>query len=197
MAEHDSTAQMAPTRYFDTQFQCDAVKILPGEYFITNREILIVTVLGSCVAVCLRDRVTGIGGMNHFMLPDGEQSGSARYGAYAMEVLIDHLLKLGAQRAQLEAKVFGGGHVMSAFQANEIGVRNADFALDYLDKAVVPVVASDLLDICARKVYFFPGTGRVLVRKFTQLNNDTLLDREIEYRSKLNRRRASGDTESP
>ena len=193
MTSPDPDAQMAPTRYFDNQFQCEAVKILPGEYFITHRDTLIVTVLGSCVSVCLRDSRSGVGGMNHFMLPDNEQHAeSARYGVYAMEVLIGHLLKLGANRANLEAKVFGGGHVLSAFEFNDVGTRNVEFVLRYLERAGIPVVARDLLDVHARKVYFFPATGRVLVRKIATLNNNTLLDREAEYRQKLNRKRASG-----
>jgi chemotaxis protein CheD len=180
-------AQMAPTRYFDNQFQCEAVKILPGEYFITNRDTLIVTVLGTCVSVCLRDKLSGIGGMNHFMLPDGDpRAESARYGAYAMQVLIDHLLELGAHRASFEAKVFGGGHVLSAFANNDVGKRNVDFVLRYLKAADIPIAARDLLDVCARKLYFFPSTGRVLVRRIATLNNSTLLDREARYLHRIN-----------
>lgn len=193
MTAHDSDAQMAPTRYFDNQFQCEAVKILPGEYFITNRDTLIVTVLGTCVSVCLRDRLSGIGGMNHFMLPDGDpHAESARYGTYAMQVLIDHLLELGANRADLEAKVFGGGHVLSAFENNDIGARNVDFVLRYLRTSDIPIVARDLLDVFARKLYFFPATGRVLVRKITTLNNSTLLDREARYLHRINRHQTPG-----
>lgn len=197
MISPDSEKNMAPTRYFDSHFQCDAVKILPGEYFITNRKTLIVTVLGSCVSVCLRDNVSGIGGMNHFMLPDGDRrNASARYGNYAMEVLIEHLLKLGAQRGNLEAKVFGGGHVMSAFNVNNIGNRNVDFVLSYLHEVRIPIVARDLLDVYARKLYFFPATGRVLIRKFATLNNTTLVDRETEYSRELDRMHASGEFDS-
>lgn len=193
MTSPEPDAHMAPTRYFDNQFQREAVKILPGEYFITHRDTLIVTVLGSCVSVCLRDTHTGVGGMNHFMLPDSEQHlESARYGTYAMEVLIGHLLKQGAHRANLEAKVFGGGHVLSSFEFNEVGTRNVEFALRYLRNAGIPVVARDLLDVYARKLYFFPATGRVLVRKIVTLNNNTLLERETEYLHKLNQKRASG-----
>lgn len=192
MTSYDSDAGMAPTRYFDNQFQCEAVKILPGEYFITNRDTLIVTMLGTCVSVCLRDNLSGIGGMNHFMLPDGDpHTESARYGSYAMQVLIDHLLKLGASRANFEAKVFGGGHVLSAFENNDIGSRNVEFVLRYLGTARIPIVARDLLDVYARKLYFFPATGRVLVRRIATLNNSTLLDREAEYLNKINRNKTN------
>jgi chemotaxis protein CheD len=207
MTAQDSDDQMAPTRYFDQQFQCEAVKILPGEYFITNRDTLIVTMLGTCVSVCLRDPQSGIGGMNHFMLPDGDpRRESGKYGTYAMQVLIDHLLKLGARRAGFEAKVFGGGHVVSAFENNHIGMRNVEFALHFLRTARIPVVARDVLETHARKLYFFPATGRVLVRSISTLNNSTLLDREAAYLERINShaierhsagtRDASGQTDS-
>jgi len=198
-ADHSEQA-MAPTRYFDHHFDCEAIKILPGEYFVTGRNMLIVTVLGSCVSVCLRDKLTGAGGMNHFMLPgvetcDSPISSSARYGSYAMEILINHLLELGAQRKNLEAKVFGGGHVMSAFSMNNIGDRNVDFVLKYLATEHIPIVAHDLLDSYPRKIYFFTESGRVLVKKLKSLHNNTILDRELEYSRKLKETRVQGDVE--
>jgi len=100
-------SHFATNVYHDRTFGCDAAKILPGEYYYTRQDMVIVTVLGSCVAACIRDRTTGLGGMNHFMLPDGGDSGpvsaSMRYGTYAMEVLINDLLKAGARRENLEA----------------------------------------------------------------------------------------------
>ncbi len=183
----DYDSALAPNGYYDPHFECEAVKILPGEYFVTPRDILIVTVLGSCVSVCLRDRQSGIGGMNHFMLPGNSEEGfgpvssSARYGVYAMELLINQLLKLGAQRHRLEAKVFGGGCVLRGITANNVGQRNVDFALDYLHTEGIELLAEDLLDIYPRKVYFFPASGRVLVKKLKSLNNSTLLDREADY----------------
>lgn len=192
---------LAPNRYFDRNFQMEAVKILPGEYFVTPRDMLIVTVLGSCISVCLRDPTTGIGGMNHFMLPgDGGNkqdivSGSARYGTYAMEVLINHLLKLGALRKRLEAKVFGGGAVLHKMISTHVGERNAEFVLEYLEREGISVVAQDLLDIYPRKVYFFPRTGRVLVRKLKDMHNNTVIDREREYGKKIQSSRVDGDVE--
>ena len=183
----DYDSALAPNSYYDQYFEREAVKILPGEYFVTPRDLLIVTVLGSCVSVCLRDPQNGIGGMNHFMLPGnsddgfGPVSSSARYGVYAMEVLINHLLKLGARRHQLEAKVFGGGCVLRGITANNIGQRNVDFVLDYLHTEGIELLAEDLLDIYPRKVYFFPASGRVLVKKLKNLHNTTLLDRESDY----------------
>jgi len=182
--------QFATNVYFDRTFDCEAAKILPGEYYFTNKDMLIVTVLGSCVSACIRDRVTGLGGMNHFMLPDGGGDGSpvsasARYGTYAMEILINDLLKAGAKRENMEAKVFGGGAVLKGFTAINVGERNAAFVLNFLRTEKIRVVAEDLNDVHPRKVYFFPRTGKVLVKKLMQSHNDTLVKREIEYASRL------------
>jgi chemotaxis protein CheD len=187
--------------YYDRTFDCDAAKILPGEYYYTPKDMLIVTVLGSCVSACIRDRVTGIGGMNHFMLPDGggdadsPVSASMRYGTYAMEVLINDLLKAGARRENLEAKVFGGGNVLRGFIAINVGERNAQFVRQYLRAENIRIVAEDLNDIHPRKVYFFPRSGKVLVKKLKQLNNNTLVNREQDYASRLQTTPVAGDIE--
>lgn len=193
--------QLATNLYYDRNFECDTAKILPGEYYYTGKPMLIVTVLGSCVAACVRDRVSGIGGMNHFMLPDGggdtnnPASASMRYGAYAMEVLINQLLKAGARRENLEAKVFGGGNVLRGFTSMNVGERNARFVRDYLHTENIRIVAEDLNDVHPRKVYFFPATGRVLVKKLKQLNNYTLVRREQDYASRLNINTVDGDVD--
>lgn len=194
--------QLATNQYFDKTFNCDAVKILPGEYYTTPRDLVIVTVLGSCVSACIRDRVSGIGGMNHFMLPEGNPadinnpvSESARYGTYAMEVLINQLLKSGARRENLEAKIFGGGNVLSGFSSINIGEKNAAFVRKYLRDENIRVVGEDLNDIYPRKVYFFPKTGRVLVKKLKQLHNNTLATREESYARKINTNKVAGDVE--
>lgn len=194
MAEFDTeNIHVAPNRYYDRHFERDAVKILPGEYYATTTGTLIVTVLGSCVSACIRDRVSGIGGMNHFLLPndgsgqDNLLSDSARYGVYAMEILINHLLKLGARRERLEAKVFGGGNVLKGITSINVGERNAEFVLDFLRLERIPVIAQDLLDIYPRKVYFFSETGQVLIRKIKSLHNSTIMDRESAYRMQLRR----------
>lgn len=186
--------------YYDRTFDCDAAKILPGEYYYTCKDMMIVTVLGSCVSACIRDRTTGIGGMNHFMLPDGGDtdspvSASMRYGTYAMEVLINDLLKAGARRENLEAKVFGGGNVLRGFVAINVGERNAQFVREYLRAESIRIVAEDLNDIYPRKVYFFPRTGKVLVKKLKQLNNNTLVNREQDYASRLQTVPVAGDVE--
>lgn len=192
---------LAPNVYFDRNLNLEASKILPGEYYVTKRDMVLVTVLGSCVAACIRDRVTGIGGMNHFMLPDSGQgednplSVSARYGTYAMEMMINQLIKLGSQRTNFEAKVFGGGKVLRGFTVGNVGERNARFVLEYLQTENIQVTAQDLLDIYPRKVYFFPKTGRVLVKKLKSLHNDTIFNREKEYRSRLKQSGVEGDVE--
>ncbi len=193
--------QLATNVYFDRTFDCEAAKILPGEYYFTRKEMLIVTVLGSCVSACIRDRVSGVGGMNHFMLPDSGNdaesplSASMRYGAYAMEVLINELLKAGARRENLEAKVFGGGNVLRGFTTINVGERNAQFVRDYLRAENVRITAEDLNDVHPRKVYYFPRTGKVLVKKLKQLNNYTLVKREQDYASRLKTSEVSGDVD--
>lgn len=181
----------SPNLYFDRNFNLDASKILPGEYYVTRRDMVLVTVLGSCVAACIRDKTNGIGGMNHFMLPKsthekgGWLSASGRYGAYAMEVMINQILKQGAKRENLEAKLFGGGAVIKNMSAMNVGDDNAKFALEYLRKERIPVIAEDLLGAHPRKVYFFPSTGKVLVKKLRSLPNDTVIAREQEYNTRL------------
>jgi chemotaxis protein CheD len=193
--------QFATNVYYDRTFDRDAAKILPGEYYFTGKDMLIVTVLGSCVAACIRDRITGVGGMNHFMLPDGGSdadspvSASMRYGTYAMEILINDLLKAGARRENLEAKVFGGGNVLRGFIAINVGERNAQFVRDYLKAENIRITAEDLNDVHPRKVYFFPRTGKVLVKKLKQMNNNTLVNREQDYATRLQTNKVAGDVE--
>lgn len=197
--EHAYSEHLANNRYYDRHFDKHAAKILPGEYFVTADGLMLVTVLGSCVAACIRDVDLGVGGMNHFMLPDegGRDAvgSSARYGTYAMEVLINHLLKMGARRHRLEAKVFGGGAVMEALSSSDVGVRNAQFVLDYLKTEKIAVAARDLLDVYPRKVYYFPDTGRVLVKKLHRVHNQTLFTRETRYKARLVHSEMSGDVE--
>jgi chemotaxis protein CheD len=153
--------------YFDAKFRSEAVKVLPGEYFVHDEDILITTTLGSCIAACLWDRQQRIGGMNHFMLPEGSGSGphAGRYGAYAMELLVGELVKRGATRSTMEAKVFGGGALISGLNSINIGERNASFVLDYLRAERIAVVSKDVLDIHPRKVCFLPASGKAMVRR--------------------------------
>lgn len=193
--------QLAPNLYFDKQFNVEAAKILPGEYYATGREMVLVTVLGSCVAACIRDYHSGIGGMNHFMLPDSAaddnspMSTSARYGTYAMEILINQLLQMGARRINLEAKVFGGGKVLKDMSVANVGQRNADFVMEFLAREKIRVVAQDLVDIYPRKVYYFPNSGKAMVRKLRVLHNNTIFAREKDYSSRLQKSNVEGDVD--
>jgi chemotaxis protein CheD len=163
--------------FWDANFKNDAVKVMPGEFFVSDEDMLIVTTLGSCIAACLWDRQRGIGGMNHFMLPAG-QGDSGRYGSYAMELLINQMMKRGASRSTLEAKVFGGGAVISSMTTLNVGERNTQFVLDYLRTEHIPVVSKDVLDVCARKVCMLPASGKVLVKRLTPSNADALAAQE-------------------
>ena len=201
MTEHGFEETLSPHLYFDREHNTEAAKILPGEYYATGREMVLVTVLGSCVCACIRDKVSGIGGMNHFMLPDSGQDRSnplgesARYGIYAMEILINQLLKMGAKRSNFEAKVFGGGSVLRGFTVANVGERNAEFVLQFLKTEKIAVAAQDLLDIYPRKVYYFPNTGLVRVKKLKQVHNDTIINRETEYKTRLQYSKLEGDVE--
>lgn len=201
MTEHGFEETLSPHLYFDREHNSDAAKILPGEYYATGREMVLVTVLGSCVCACIRDKVSGIGGMNHFMLPDSGQDRSnplgesARYGVYAMEILINQLLKMGAKRNHFEAKVFGGGSVLRGFTVANVGERNAEFVLQFLKTEKIAVAAQDLLDIYPRKVYYFPSTGLVRVKKLKNVHNDTIINRETEYKARLHYSKLEGDVE--
>lgn len=194
------TEHLADNHYFDKHFNTEAVKILPGEYFATDAKQMIVTVLGSCVSVCLRDPITRVAGMNHFLLPENKDtvnfnSESARYGLYAMEILVNHLTKLGASKSRLQAKVFGGGNVLKQIKYTNVGEQNAAFVNEYLDTEGFQVIASDLLGEYPRKVYFFPETGEVKVRKIKSINNTTIADREREYQGKIALAPASGEVD--
>ncbi len=160
--------------FYESHFRTEAVKILPGEYYVSSEEILIMTTLGSCISACLWDRVAKVGGMNHFMLPDGDGD-CARYGSFAMELLINELLKLGASRSSLEAKIFGGGQVIKGMSAINIGERNTVFVMNYLKTERIPVVSKDVMEVYPRKVCFLPVSGKAMVKRLAPTNPDHLI----------------------
>jgi chemotaxis protein CheD len=181
-------------RYWDQQNEIVAAKLLPGDYYVTTVDEMITTVLGSCVSACIRDAVSGIGGMNHFMLPETTRSrldtrdesivGTAlRYGNYAMEHLINTILQYGGKRKNLEVKLFGGGKVIATL--GDVGSRNIEFVLEYVDTEALNLVSHDLGDIYPRKVNFFPKTGRVRMKKIKDLHNETIILREKQYGSQI------------
>jgi len=190
----------ARTFYFERDFGRNAVKIMPGEFFCAKEDVVISTVLGSCVSACIWDRTAKVGGMNHFMLPGGESGGdeltaaSGRYGVFAMEQLINELIKRGARKGNLEAKVFGGGAVLRNFSTLNVGERNAAFVLDFLKTEGIRVVSQDLLDIHPRRVAFFPATGRALCKKLTKTDT-SVVNAEQQYKAKINTTEVAGDIE--
>ena len=160
--------------FWDAHFRNDAVKVLPGEYFVHDEDILITTTLGSCIAACLWDREKRIGGMNHFMLPDGVGD-SGRYGSFAMELLINEMMKRGASRLTIEAKVFGGGAVINGMTTINVGERNTRFVIDYLNTERIPIVSKDVLEIYPRKVCFLPGSGKAMVKRLAPTYAEALV----------------------
>ena len=169
--------------YHDARFGRDAVKLLPGEYFAhDDDDVLLMTTLGSCIAACLWDARACVGGMNHFMLPEGggpaALEASGRYGSYAMELLINELMKRGATRATLEAKVFGGAQLISGMSSLNIGEANTGFVLDYLKAERIPVVARDVLGSAARKICFLPASGKAMVKRLARRPQDAIFSRE-------------------
>jgi chemotaxis protein CheD len=179
-----SALPIATNLYFDNHFQRPGVKLLPNEFYTTHDDMVLVTVLGSCVAACIRDHTAGIGGMNHFMLPDDgadvgqAASDSMRYGAYAMEVLINELIKAGGRRERFEAKVFGGAAVLAGMTTMNIGDRNSEFVRRYLALEKIRITAEDLQGSHPRKVAFMPRTGQVMVKKLRLQQEAGVAERE-------------------
>lgn len=181
-------------RHFDNRLKHTVIIIHPGEYLATDEDVIISTVLGSCVAVALHDPQLGIGGLNHFMLP-GEISGrdffredSGRYGMYAMELLINALLKQGARKQRLVAKVFGGGHVLHATGSANIPDSNVRFALEFLATEELRIESRDLGGNQARKILFYPKTNRVLLKRFGGQSVAPVEQEEFQYLKQLRQR---------
>jgi chemotaxis protein CheD len=190
-------------RFWDPTQNCMVVKVLPGEFYVSGEEELVSTVLGSCVSACIHDAARGIGGMNHFMLPEprGNDSDSwsatvgraARYGSDAMEQLINSLIKAGSQRTDMRIKVFGGGRVLA--QMSDVGQRNIEFVRRYIAAEQLKLVAEDLGDIYPRQVQFFPHSGRVRVRQLRRSDDIKLVADERVYLKQLDKDPIQGDVE--
>ena len=182
-------------RYWDRTNHVWAVKILPGELYVTAHGEMVVTVLGSCVAACIRDKSTGVGGMNHFLLPtemqhsvvaDADGGLRTRFGSRAMDVLIAEILKHGSSKKNLELKLFGGANIAHGMDT-DIGEFNIRFVRRYLQEAQISIAAEDVGGLRPRKVYYNPVTGYCRVRFFDRLNNSTLADREEAYTRRVAR----------
>ncbi|WP_374940871.1 chemoreceptor glutamine deamidase CheD [Bradyrhizobium sp. SRS-191] len=186
-------------RYRDSRFDAVAIKVFPGEHYVTDVEDeMLVTVLGSCVAACIRDPKTKVGGMNHFMLPEsfgtwGDASDSMRYGNVAMERLINDILARGGARRRLEIKVFGGANVLNGVA--KIGHRNADFVEDYLAAENLPIAAYHLRGSLPRRVHYFPATGRVMLLELPRVEHEALVRNETSYKSKIQVEPVAGSVE--
>lgn len=191
-------------RTWDPGLQSWSAKILPGEYFVTSHEEAITTILGSCVSACIRDPSLGAGGMNHFMLPEDTSSGtsswldpsagmSTRYGSFAMESLINDLMKQGARRERLEIKLFGGGNILTSM--TDVGARNIEFVHKWLKTEGLRVVAEDVGDVCPRRIVYFPASGKVLVKRLRSLDGKSIAEREQQYMVNLRQKPEGNDVE--
>lgn len=150
----------------DTSATEKRVHVGQGDHHVTaDPNVVLTTVLGSCVALCLTDPVARVGGMNHFLLPEGSMDGmtaSRRYGAYAMEVLINDVLKAGGRRERLEAKLFGGGRMFDSL--SDVGAANAAFAERFMRDEGIPIVGGSLGGFGGRRLHYWPTTGRARQR---------------------------------
>lgn len=181
-----------------------SARILPGEFYVSKSDEAVSTTLGSCIAACIRDRVTGIGGMNHFMLPatDGAMSDSwkatglgdsARYGNFAMEHLINGILRTGGRRENLEAKIFGGGRIIA--KMTDVGMRNILFVREYLKTENVRLIGEDVGDIYPRMTVYFPATGAAKVKRLRSLHINVIANQEKGYLDSVINKPVAGDIE--
>lgn len=189
-------------RNWNNTYGSYAARLLPGEYYVTINDEGIYTTLGSCISACIRDRVSGIGGMNHFMLPasadaDGWKTASlsaaTRYGNFAMEHLINVIMKNGGKRQNLEVKLFGGGRILA--QMTDIGLRNIEFAHEYIATEGLKVIAEDTGDIYPRMVVYFPATGKVKVKRLRSLHTNVIVEEETRYLKSIESKPVGGDVE--
>ena len=185
-------------RFFDSTNAVWVVKVFPGEFYVTRKaDEVLLTVLGSCVSACIRDPLAGVGGMNHFMLPHhksgswGDDLKSTRFGNFAMEKLINELIKAGCSRERMEVKVFGGGNVIESTSA--VGSDNAKFVLRYLEAEGLSCAAQDLGGTLPRRIQYFPATGRV-VRRLLGANDRYAVGREEDdYENRLLKQQPAGE----
>jgi chemotaxis protein CheD len=191
-------------RYWDTTADKWSAKLLPGEFFVSMHDECITTVLGSCISACIRDTALGYGGMNHFMLPEDHSVGpnswttgagglATRYGSYAMESLINELMKLGARRERLEVKIFGGGKILPAM--TDVGAKNIAFARQFVTTEGFRLAAEDVGEVFPRRVLYFPKTGRVMIKRLRALDADAIAQRESQYQRNLAAKPKQDDVE--
>jgi chemotaxis protein CheD len=166
-------------RYYDQITEMMVVKVFSGDCYSTNRSgEMLVTILGSCIAACIRDPIAKVGGMNHFLLPDSQNLGDSptRYGAYAMEKLINDLLKKGAQKSRMEVKIFGGGNVIKS--SAMIGDKNVKFIKDYLKLEGLRIAQEDVGGTSPRRIHYYPDSGKVMMRKLNRQEDFANVEKE-------------------
>lgn len=180
-------------RTYNVKLQKNLVRVLPGAFYSTrDKNEVIVTILGSCVAACIRNPVTGFGGLNHFMLPESEGyewngvTAALRYGNHAMEALINQVMAAGCSRHDLEIKLFGGANLYKGM--GTVGEKNAEFARTYLSREGLRIVAEDLGGDRARRIHYDPGTGRVQRLFLRHKVDQSVSELERDYRVQLNKK---------
>ena len=183
--------------YFDNHFNKKIITIYPGEFYTSNDNEMISTVLGSCISIALFDSEKKIGGLNHFMLAkdtsieDDRESNRlmGKFGEYAMELLLKDVLQKGAKLENLQAKVFGGSNVFNlpAKTGAQVGEVNIKFAFDYLKQKKIPVVTSNTGGTAPRKIFFDPISSKVYLKYIQNRNVDAQLEsKEEAYLSEIN-----------
>jgi len=186
-------------RYWDKHSGMSTAKILPGEFYVTGHNEAITTILGSCISACVRDPKAGLGGMNHFMLPLNnsasplQQADAARYGNFAMEQMINDILRNGGVRQNLEIKIFGGGKVIRGI--TDVGKKNIDFVREYIELEQLNLLAEDVGGEHPRKVMYHPKTGKVKMKKLVNQHNATVETRDESYFDKITHQKTEGDIE--
>jgi chemotaxis protein CheD len=185
-------------KYYDNALKSDVVKISPGDYYITDQDEIITTVLGSCISACIRDVRMGIGGMNHFMIPircphtsNPEQDMDMRYGTYAMEHLINDIYKYGGMRKNLEIKLFGAGNVLVG--SGNVGEKNIKFIRNFIHTEGYKITSENLGGNNPRKINYSPMTGRVMMKKLAATNISEIQMQEKMLQNKVENTIVAGE----
>lgn len=185
--------------FFDASKNIKVVRVFAGDCYISKEGgVMMSTILGSCISACIRDPLTGVGGMNHFLLPghedlDNRVSTAARYGVFAMERLINGILSANGQKSRLEIKVFGGGNITN--NSARIGSMNAEFVRAYLKKEGFRIASEDLEGNQPRCIHYYSDTGRVMVRSLRRQDDLVVVEEEARYSEQINQKPIAGGIE--
>jgi chemotaxis protein CheD len=199
-----SSSSTSPRRSFqDAQSGATLVSVAPGDHYVTdNPGEVVVTLLGSCVAACARDTITGVGGLNHFLLPTSDTHDLAqgadeamRFGDYAMEMLLNSIYRRGGVRGRIEFKIFGGARVLGGASMLRIGEQNITFVESFLKTEGFPIVARSVGGTAPRRLRFHPATGRAWVQELDKKSAISVSTEEENYRRKMARVQPAGDVE--